>query len=56
MRPERRRMTKTRRRQVFIFIIIVIGTLLLLGLFFWLFKPFGGSYDGPIYGYRYAYY
>lgn len=54
MRPQRRR-SKLTWKQILIYIIIVVGSLLLLGLLFWLFKPFG-KYDGPIYGYHYVYY
>ena len=54
MRPERRK-SKIKPRQVLIYAIIIVGTLILLGLFFWIFKPFG-NIDKTYGYYRYVVY
>ena len=56
MRPERRR-SKISRKQILIYVIIVVGTLILLGLLFWIFKPFSEIEDmNGIYVYHYKVY
>ena len=55
MRPERRK-SKIKPRQVLIYAIIIVGTLILLGLFFWIFKPFGGDINKSYGYYRYVVY